>query len=153
VVALVGGALALSDRYRSDEPRFRGELSSEAKAVDFVEFAARHDGDPVELDLTCDGSGSCLVEGVADLVLVWAFENGRCFEDSNESAVSSCRGATAFWISRGSDSDAVVTNGASGAGSIQVRGRFVVRDAGMGGAVFPGNIHNVGLTAVGASDS
>lgn len=159
LVGLIGGVLSLWDRHSSKEPKFKGELSQRSIAAAFIKFTKNNDGRPVQLDLSCSpktDSTACIpdpaLNGSPGMGLVlWVFPGPPCFTgpDDYGEGVPRCDDGRVLFI-RTEDSDAVVAGGSTGAGSIVVRGRFVVRTQGPGGTLFPPNVSTTYLTAISA---
>ena len=153
LVGLATGAFALYDRFTKGTPTFTGDLSGAAGARAFVAFAHANRETTVNLDLSCTDDGAkstCLAEpGVrAAEIFLWAFTSGRCFNHSADPGIDGCSGGNVFVIGSTLGTSAFVGNGASGAGSIVVRGAFHLLDTGPGGSIFPSNIQTFRLNPV-----
>jgi hypothetical protein len=155
-LSLIATAFGLWDRWSNRPGELSADLSTSTDAKEFVSFALDHSGETVGLDLSCEDDParqtSCLIEeGVGDYqLLLWVFEGTRCFEDSNDPALPACQGGNALWIARNEGTGAVIANGPTGAGSLVIKGKFIVQDQGFGGGVFPRNIRSFRLTPVSA---
>lgn len=131
---------------------YAGELSTHAGATAFVAFAQENDGKQVHLELSCVDdfeTATCYAEPLDEMILLWVFTNDRCFIEDDENAdLDSCAGANVFWIGDRAGSNVSVSNGPSGAGSIEIKGDFGLADQGFGGAIFPVSIRSWDLTPV-----
>jgi len=155
-LAVVATILGLLKPWSDRTPGLSADLSARTGAQNFVAFAKEHSGEHVDLDLSCTDDDakatSCLIEqGIGEYqTLLWTFEGRRCFNDSNDPKLPACQGGNAIWIVDNALTGSVVANGPSGAGSLVVKGEFIVEDEGLGGGVFPRNIQNFRLTPVSA---
>ena len=84
---------------------------------------------------TDNEQSSCHFEYIEPYNLLFLFSLDRCFEDSSDAKLQSCEGVTVFFIPEKEDTDSIVATGSTGAGSYIIRGNFVARDMGFGGAV------------------
>lgn len=154
LVALIVGIIQIWDRAIGIRPKISSDLSTTQEVLQFIEFMEKHDGEEIELDISCvdNRQSSCMFDvdptNKLPFTLIFLFSGDRCFDNSNEyTKLFNCKGATALWFPDKADSDSVIATGRTGAGSYIIRGRFVARDMGFGGAVFPENIRNFKITA------
>jgi hypothetical protein len=151
LIGLATGVLTLYDRFATGSVEFEGDVSTQEGAQRFAEFALRHDGEVAELDLGCVDEGNqsrCMAEAPFGDTLLWVFTAERCVSPGDYSGLPSCSGGYVFELGSTEGTDAVIRNGPTGAGSLIVRGRFRIRDAGFAG-LFP-TVHTFRLVPAAA---
>jgi hypothetical protein len=166
VVTLIVGVVTLYDRFApkpsptagsgsSAGPAwFGGELSDPGTAEAFLTFIDDHDGETVELDISCYDdykTSSCFLgEGIpADTNHLWIFTQERCFIESEaETNFKDCYGSQVFWIGKNAGTSFLIANGSAGAGSVIIKGRAKIRIAGMGGAIYPATVRTIDVTPI-----
>ena len=148
VVTLIVGVVTLWDRFATPAPTpgpttgpsvpsgpasFSGELSDHAEAISWITFVQDHDGETVELDMSCTDdfeTSSCFVGPGANPgeAFLWIFTNERCFiESEDEADLESCGGANVFMFGETEGTSFVMANGPSGAGSVIFKGDSTIR--------------------------
>ena len=166
VVGLLVGLTQLYDRFMVPKPtpppssapaptgpaEFSGELSDHAGVTSFLAFIQDHDGEVVDLDISCIDdyeSASCFAgPGVGDNVMMhlWLFTQDRCFTESEFDAdYDQCGGSHVIWVQKPDGTSFNAANGPSGAGSVVLKGHATVRIQGYGGGVYPVTVRTIDL--------
>jgi hypothetical protein len=130
---------------------FDKDIDEPDAAVDFVEFLNDHPGDELKITAECGlaEDAACIVESadLGDRQLVWVCQAEPCVLDDVGVPPESAQ-AVAVWIGVDDSTNAVLTNGADGAGSIRFSGKYSISDLGNGGAIFPAYIRSIRLDPV-----
>jgi hypothetical protein len=149
VVTIVLAVPKLIDMWPDDS--FDKDIDEHEAAVDFVEFLDDHVDDELKITAECGlaEDAACIVESadVGDRQLVWVCQAQPCLLDDAGVPPESAQ-AVAVWIGADDGTNAVLTNGADGAGSIRFSGSYAISDLGNGGALFPPYIRSIRLDPV-----